>query len=491
MSQKEELDQSLFDLKLEQSVLGTFLVNSVYFQISLADISGEVFCLENHQNFYDLLRFVYDEEGKFDLNRILAEIRFQKKEEEFSNSFIAELFGEADIDNLSDFCKILKAYYLRRSMNLLGNKLLEESKDGEVNPYDLYEESVTALSRVSEQASRIKVITAVKGLKEYITLEPKERKSSGFELLDSRFYGGFFESDLIVIGARPAMGKTAFICSGSYNLASKGKNVLIFSLEMNYEQIYMRHLAMHTKETFASVNSKRFLNQDSFWARFKEFEEKIAPHIFYIDKSGMTYNQIINEIKRLCKQHQFDAIYIDYLQKTLGEASSNVRIEVTNAVQSIKSCAKEVKTPIYLLSQLARKVDDRTIPKPTYADLMESGMIEAEADRVLLLYRPYAYYKVGEGKERFLTDMINGIEQPTQNWGEVIIAKDRHDGVNDGVWMPFDGRRMYWCNFESEITSDYPNPSGNGQRYNDEDSVKSSEFSNPKTPSLDDFESPF
>jgi hypothetical protein len=87
--------------------------------------------------------------------------------------------------------------------------------------------------------------------------------------------------------------------------------------------------------------------------------------------------------------------------------------------------------------------------------------------------------------------MINGLEQPTQNWGEVIIDKDRHDGGNGGVWMPFDGRTMYWCNFESEITSDYANPSGNGQRYNDEDSVKSSQFSNPKTPSLDDFESPF
>jgi len=211
MSQ-EQIDQSLFDLKLEQSVLGTFLINSVYFQISLADISGEVFCLEKNQNFYDLLRFVYDEEGKFDLNRIFAEIRFQKKEEEFSNAFIAEIFGEADIDNLHDFCKILKAYYLRRSMNLLGNKLLEESKDGEVNPYDLYEESVTALSRVSEQASRIKVITAVKGLMEYITLEPKDRKSTGLDLLDARFNGGVFETDLVTIGARPAMGKTAFIC---------------------------------------------------------------------------------------------------------------------------------------------------------------------------------------------------------------------------------------------------------------------------------------
>jgi replicative DNA helicase len=113
MSQ-EQIDQSLFDLKIEQSVLGTFLINSVYFQISLADISGEVFCLEKHQKFYDLLRFIYDEESKFDLNRVFAEIRFQRKEEEFSYSFIADLVGEGDIDNLGDYCKILKAYYLRR-----------------------------------------------------------------------------------------------------------------------------------------------------------------------------------------------------------------------------------------------------------------------------------------------------------------------------------------------------------------------------------------
>jgi len=489
MSQ-EQIDQSLFDLKIEQSVLGTFLINSVYFQILLADISGEVFCLEKHQKFYDLLRFIYDEESKFDLNRVFAEIRFQRKEEEFSYSFIADLVGEGDIDNLGDYCKILKAYFLRRSLNFLGNKLVGESKDGEINPYDLYDESILALSKVSEQASRIKVITAVKGLMEYITLEPKERKSTGIDILDKRFNGGVFETDLITIGARPAMGKTAFICSASYNLASRGKNVLIFSLEMNYEQIYMRHLAMHTKETFASVNSKKFNNEDNFWARFREFEERIAPHIFYIDKSGMTYTQIINEIKRLCKQHQFDAIYIDYLQKTLGEASSNVRIEVTNAVQSIKSCAKEVKTPIFLLSQLKREVDTRAIPRPTYSDLMESGSIEAESDRVLLLYRPIAYYEKRKD-DKFLTEMINGLEQPTNNWGEVIVDKDRHDGGNGRIWMPFDGRTMYWCNYESEITSDYPNQNGNGQRYYDDGDAKPSQFSNPKTPSIDDFDTPF
>ena len=110
MSQ-EQIDQSLFDLKIEQSVLGTFLINSVFFQISLADISGEVFCLEKHQKFYDLLRFIYDEESKFDLNRVFAEIRFQRKEEEFSYSFIADLVGECDIDNLGDYCKILKAFF--------------------------------------------------------------------------------------------------------------------------------------------------------------------------------------------------------------------------------------------------------------------------------------------------------------------------------------------------------------------------------------------
>jgi len=81
MSQ-EQIDQSLFDLKIEKSVLGTFLINSVYFQISLADLSGDNFSLEKHQKFYDLLRFIQDEEGKFDLNRVFAEIRFQKKEED-------------------------------------------------------------------------------------------------------------------------------------------------------------------------------------------------------------------------------------------------------------------------------------------------------------------------------------------------------------------------------------------------------------------------
>jgi replicative DNA helicase len=450
MAEFEKLD-ALYDLALERSVLGTILTDYVFFQTSSADLSSETFHDETHAKLYTLMRFVYDEDGVFNFERIQAEIRFQKKEDEFDDIFLHELVLEANLINFDSYCKYLISYYLRRQELTLGDFIIASAKDPQLNPYDVYDEILQKLSQISEKASRIKVISALKGGIEYKNMPPIKRKSTGLALIDAAFNGGVFDTDLIVIGARPAMGKTALICSASYNIASQGGKVLIFTLEMTFLQIYMRQIGIHTNNSYSKIAAKKFDDEEKFWSDFDDFQDNISKNIYYIDHSGMNYKQIIQEIKRLSKQIDFDAIYIDYLQKSLEGKNQNIRIDATSAIQAYKTCAKDIKVPHYVLSQLKREVDQRSDPRPMDSDLMESGMIEAESDRVLMLYRPYAYYKKKKCDPKFLVDVINGHEQNTENWGQILIQKDRHDGATGDIWNPFDAQRMYWCDYESQV----------------------------------------
>ena len=451
MSEVEiEINDALKDLAIERKVLGTMLFNYEFYQFSTPDLSVDIFFAELHQEFYAMLSFIYEEEGFFDIDRVHAQIKFEKKTEIFPDEFINNLLCDFDPNNFHSYCKLLKAYYLRRELLTIGSEILVGVNEGEKSPHDLYDKTLIDLNKISEKASRIKIITGYQGTKEYENMSPIQRKSTGLALVDYKFNGGVVDTDLVVIGARPGMGKTALICSASYNIAKTGGNVLIFSLEMSYLQIFMRQLSIHTNETYRNIESKNYEAPDDFSDKFKDFKDKIAGQIYYCDFSNLTFNQIVNEVKRLSRTIKFEAIYVDYIQKTLGENNQQLRIPTTNAIQAYKRCAKDTKIPFYVLSQLTRAVDDRPDPKPQQHDLMESGGIEAEADRILLLYRPI-YYAQRREDQKFKIELINGQEQSTENWGQVIITKDRHDGGTGELWMPFEGRRMYWCDYEHQM----------------------------------------
>lgn len=451
---KEEV---LCNLQLEKAILGSLISDYNLLHQAGHDIERDSFFLELHREFYEFICFLLTEDGRYDVNSIIANRDYQELTLKFNNAFLTDCVAEASIINFENNVKLFKAYYLRRQLHTIGYDLVKDTSKGDNNPYKTYEELTMTLADLSRAAGTIQIVNAAKGLDEYEKMPPKKMKSTGFAKLDANWNGGVYDTDLITIGARSGMGKTAFICSGSYNLACKGKNSIIFSLEMSYEQLYCRQLSIHTGETYNNIMQKTFANTDLFWERYFDFKENIAPHIYYVDKSGMTYGEIVMEVKRLARQFEIEAVYVDYLQKSIGEATNLIRNQVINAVVALKNCAKEFGVPMYVLSQMKRDDDNKGNPAPNKTQIIESGKIEDESDRIILLYRPYYYYaqrlSKGINDESLLMQYIDGEEQSTQDWGQVLFEKDRHGGdYKNDIWMPFDGHTMRWCDSKGQLT---------------------------------------
>lgn len=238
---------------------------------------------------------------------------------------------------------------------------------------------------------------------------------TGFTMLD-RLLGGLQKSDLIILAARPAMGKTSLALNVAQNAALRHRQrVAIFSLEMSTEQLVQRFLSMQT-----GIDSHRLrlgsLEDDAEWMMLvAAAEELAATSIFIDDTPGATVQDIRTKCRRLYAEHGIDLIMIDYMQLMQGSAGSNGRNEnrqqeISYISRSLKGLARELNVPVIALSQLSRAVESRSDKRPMLSDLRESGSIEQDADVVMFIYRDDYY---DENSER-------------ANIADVIIAKHRH-----------------------------------------------------------------
>ena len=214
--------------------------------------------------------------------------------------------------------------------------------------------------------------------------------TTGFYDYDKRM-GGLTGADLIVIGARPSMGKTALAMSIMLSMMKAGIRVGFFSLEMSLKQIGQRLISMHSEIPHESIKLKTIPEQDLY--RYKEtIAELRKTNIMINDKCGLNVYEIKSQVRQLFNEGKIDIVFIDYLQLIYGTGTEPSRErEVNFIVQELKNLAKELDIPIVLLSQLNRATESRANNKPKLSDLRESGSIEQVADVVILLYREYYY----------------------------------------------------------------------------------------------------
>jgi len=271
-----------------------------------------------------------------------------------------------------------------------------------------------------------------------------------------RVTSGWQPSDLIIIAARPGMGKTAFVVSAMRNAAVDFKHpVAIFSLEMSSIQLVNRLISAEAE--LDSEKIKKGDLKDYEWEQLVHKTNKLtnAP-IFIDDTPGLTILELRAKCRRLKAQHNVELIIIDYLQLMSGDSggkgSGNREQEIAAISRALKSIAKELNVPVIALSQLSRAVETRGGDKrPQLSDLRESGSIEQDADMVMFLYRP-EYYGI--------TEDSSGM--PTTGLGEVIIAKHRN-GSLDTVPLKFIGRFTKFADFESTGSQEaYSFPFGGG-----------------------------
>lgn len=213
---------------------------------------------------------------------------------------------------------------------------------------------------------------------------------TGFERYDKRF-GGFFPTDLVIIGSRPSMGKTALAMSFILNMIMANIKVCFFSLEMSLRQIGQRFISMKSEITHECIKLNNIQDRDSnlYLDAVNELRKK---DIMINDKAGLNVYEIKSQARQLYNEGKIEIIFIDYLQLIYGTGNEPSRErEVTFIVQELKNLAKELHIPIVLLSQLNRATESRADNKPKLSDLRESGSIEQIADVVILLYRKYYY----------------------------------------------------------------------------------------------------
>ncbi len=238
--------------------------------------------------------------------------------------------------------------------------------------------------------------------------------TTGFADIDKRL-GGLQKSDLVLIAARPSMGKTALMLNMARNASRiEHKPVLIFSMEMSKEQLLLREIC-----STAGVNSYRVRNgllTQKDWPAITHAAGKIAEWPVYIDDSeGMHYMDLRRRARKFASKHDPAAIFIDYLQLMKGDANQNREREISSISGALKGLAKELNLPVVALSQLNRKVEERSNKKPDLADLRDSGSLEQDADVVLFIYRDEVYN--------------TGQNNPNRGTAEIICRKQRNGPI--------------------------------------------------------------
>lgn len=435
-----------YNLKAEQAVLGAVLLD----QDCLDDVvelvpNKDYFYVSNHKLIYSCMLNLYNRGAAVDAVTVLNEL---KKEPTFDQTEGREYFVNlANVtpftSNAKDYAQIVKENYETRSLIIAAKNIIEDASEGTYSSGQLLDSAEQRIYDIRKGAD-VKSLEHIESVI-YQTLSrldalnsPDNDKSkpipSGIADLD-RIITGLNRSDLILLAARPGMGKTSFALNIARYVASKAKmRVAFFSLEMTKEQLVSRLLSTEGLIEGTKLRSGK-LNNDE-WARLMEASEILSRANMYLDETTMlTVPAMKAKLRRL---KDVDLVVIDYLQLMGSTLRTENLVQIVGEnTRSLKSMAKELNVPVILLSQLSRASEQRAEHRPMLSDLRDSGSIEQDADIVLFLYRE-SYYKDKDGKDKDDADL---------NSGECIVAKNRH-GETNTVKLHWQGEFMRFTSQE-------------------------------------------
>ncbi|MCL2486011.1 MAG: replicative DNA helicase [Oscillospiraceae bacterium] len=433
-NQIEIQNQSLpYSIDAEQAVLGAVLLDSSCLPQALEILRPEAFYNEHHREIFSAMQRLFRTGSPIDLVTVLNEVvGLGIFSEDYGKRYLFTI-AEAvpSISNLGAYAKIIRDKYEMRSLVLAAREIISDAAD-EANEAD------TVLNRAEQLIYEIADGRGAGGLRPLrevmleafdhlmILNDPDRRDElagvpSGIPSLDV-ITSGLNKSDLIILAARPGMGKTSFALNISRNVAvSSQKKVAFFSLEMTREQLALRILSSESGVSSQRLRDGR-LKPDE-WTALADAAGRLHNVPIYLDESGnISATKIQAMVRRLRTDGEVGLVVIDYLQlMSLAKTFSNRVQDISEITRSLKIMAKELNVPVMLLSQLNRSAESRTGHKPMLADLRDSGSIEQDADIVLFLYRE-GYYAGNDAPPDEIVD---------QNMATCIVAKNRHGGTGD------------------------------------------------------------
>ena len=419
----KELDISILkvppqNLEAEQSVLGGILLENVAINPVLELMAGSDFYSDAHRKIFAAVLELSERNQPIDLITLSNHLRDKKQLDAVGGAvYLSQLVDNVpSAANISHYARIVKEKSVLRKLIGTATEILNRTYGAGADVDSVLDEAEHAIFEISQNKIRPSFYPLKDIIKDsFRTIERLyERKelitgvATGFTKLDE-MTSGLQKSDLIIVAGRPSMGKTAFALNiAQFCSVEEGVPVAVFSLEMAKEQLAMRMLSSEARVDSQKIR-KGFLGETD-WPKLTTAAGRLSEaQIFIDDTPSISVLEMKAKSRRLKAEHGLGLIVLDYLQLMKGSAYADTREqEISEISRSLKALAKELSVPVVALSQLNRKVEDRTSRRPQMADLRESGAIEQDADVILFLYRDEVYNKSEDNPEKGFAEIIIG-----------------------------------------------------------------------------------
>ncbi|MFP2996710.1 replicative DNA helicase [Spongiivirga sp. MCCC 1A20706] len=436
---------------LEQVVLGAMMIDKKGVDEVIDILAPEAFYKDAHQHIFAAIYTLFENSEPVDLLTVSAQLKKDAKLDLVGGDFyLIQLTQKVSSSAHIEFhARIILQKFIQRSLIKISSEIIEDAYDETKDVFDLLDNAESKLYEVtqgnikkSSETAQSLVIQAKKKIEEISNKEGLSGIPTGFDKLD-KLTSGWQPSDLVIVAARPGMGKTALTLSMARNIAvDQNIPVAFFSLEMASVQLITRLISSETGLSSEKLRTGKLEKHEWEQLNVKVKGLEKAP-LFIDDTPSLSIFDLRAKARRLSSQHGIKLIMIDYLQlMTAGSAvkgGGNREQEISTISRNLKALAKELNVPVIALSQLSRAVETRGGSKrPLLSDLRESGAIEQDADIVSFIYRP-EYYKIDEWDDEE--------RSPTAGQAEFIVAKHRNGGL-DNIRLKFIGHLGKFDNLE-------------------------------------------
>ena len=430
---------SIYSINIERAVLSSIFFNPEELEDILGVLKPKDFYLPAHKAIFEAIVKLHSEDMPIDEDFVRN--RVDKKD--VNDGVLLEILSANPITNTAAYVKEIKDASVKRELATLATTIKKVAIEDDISANE-------ALDTIQGELYKISTNSATSELKDMQTVTSdtlayieKMKKlgnkyligqTTGFEALDKKTTG-FNEGDLVIIAARPAMGKTALVLNMALKNVERGKGVIFFSLEMPAEQLMLRMLA--AKTSIPLQNLRKGDMDDKEWSILSAaFDDLNSKKLFVDDGGSININQLRARVRKLAQiqENNISLVVIDYLQLMQGLGNKDRHQEVSDISRGLKMLARELKIPIVALSQLNRGLESRPDKRPMLSDLRESGAIEQDADIIMFVYRDDVYKerdearKEKEAKDKGEDYKSKFIDKPVEE-AEIIIGKQRNGPI--------------------------------------------------------------
>jgi replicative DNA helicase len=437
----------------EEATLGAMMLEQNATGLVIDKLSTDMFYKEAHKHIFEAIHQVFESGNPVDLLSITTQLRKSRKLEVIGGSYYLATLTNKVVSsaNIEFYARIISEKYIQRQLISVSTQTIKDAFDESTDVLQLLDNAEKNLFEIAEKSFHRTNLNMTKLIQDFVDEMKEARNSkelrglpSGFTDLD-RTTGGWQKSNLIILAARPGMGKTAFVLSMARNMAvEQRKSVAFFSLEMSAADLVMRLVSAETGIRNENLRKADLTNHE--WGEMVEKLTALTDAPFFIDDSpGLSIFELRAKCRRLKQQHDIECVIIDYLQLMSGGKETkggNREQEISTISRSLKALSKELNIPVIALSQLNRSVESRATQskRPQLSDLRESGAIEQDADMVMFIYRP-EYYKLDQFEDG----------SASAGLADLIIAKNRNGGQRD-IRLRFIKEQVKFCDKESDFS---------------------------------------